>query len=155
VESILQEILKGIPIFSGLEASDYSKIARLAYKRHYRSQEIIFREKHPGAGMYVIQEGMVEIIKGLQSGGRHILVVLGDGDFFGELALLDSEPRSATAVAARPTDIIGIFRPDLMDLVKREPRLGVKILMNMVRFISSRLRKTSLKLLEEGRGLPL
>jgi CRP-like cAMP-binding protein len=150
----LQDVLKKIPIFSGLNPSDYNLVARLSYKRHYRSQEIIFREKHPGAGMYVIQEGMVEIIKGLQSGGRHILIVLGEGDFFGELALLDSEPRSATAVAARATDIIGIFRPDLMDLVKREPKLGVKILTNIVRFIASRLRKTNMKLLEQGRSLP-
>jgi len=154
-EEALFQTIKEVPIFSELTEKEYRKIARIAHIRYFRSNEVIFREGQPGAGMYIIHNGEVEIIKYLPSGENHVLAVLKNGDFFGELALLDEEPRSATAVTATRSEIIGFFRPDFLDFLHRHPRIGVKILININRFVSDRLNNTSQILLEQGKSLPV
>ena len=71
---------------------------------------------------------------------------LKSGDFFGELALLDEEPRSASAVSTQPSTLIGFFRTDLLTLMKRSPELGNKILLNLSRVLGERLRRTNQEL---------
>ena len=90
--------------------------------------------------MYVILDGSVEI-KDPDSGT--IFASLNEGDFFGELALLDEEPRSASAHATQPARLIGFFRTDLLTLIQRSPELGNKILLNLSRVLGERLRKTN------------
>ena len=90
--------------------------------------------------MYVILDGSVEI-KDPDSGT--IFASLNPGDFFGELALLDEEPRSASAHSTQPARLIGFFRTDLLTLIQRSPELGNKILLNLSRVLGERLRKTN------------
>ena len=66
-------------------------------------------------------------------------VLFRSGDFFGELALLNETPRSATAIARQPSVLFGLFRPDLLGLLERDPALGVDLLLRMSRVISERL----------------
>ena len=74
---------------------------------------------------------------------------LGEGEFFGEMALLEDYPRSAQATAVVKTEVLGIFRPDLFDLIERNPRLGSKILMKLSQRLAHRLRRmTDIKLKE-------
>lgn len=93
--------------------------------------------------MYVIEHGKVEIIFRDDAGTEKKLAVLADGDFFGELSLLDESPRSATALAKTESKIIGFFRPDLIDLLSRSPKLGTKILFKLGEVIGTRLRVTN------------
>ena len=97
----------------------------------------------PGLGMYIIVEGSVEIAEENEDGEKKSLAVLPDGAFFGDLALLDEAPRSASAIAVVDCDIIGFFRPDLLDLLYRKPSLGIKILWGLARIIGERLRRTN------------
>jgi CRP-like cAMP-binding protein len=90
--------------------------------------------------MYIIQEGTIEIVYEPTS---DTLAELTDGDFFGELALLNETPRSATAVARTESVLYGLFRPDLLGLVERDPSLGVQILLRMSQVISERLIQTN------------
>ena len=90
--------------------------------------------------MYVILEGEIEI-KDPKSG--NLFANLSSGDFFGELALLDEEPRSASALCNKPTRLIGFFRTDLLTLIQRYPELGNKILLNLARVLGERLRQTN------------
>jgi len=73
---------------------------------------------------------------------------LTDGDFFGELALLDDSPRSASAQCTKDTDVIVLFRQDLFNLIDRSPVLGTKILLEMSKLIGERLKETNRVLLE-------
>ena len=91
-------------------------------------------------------EGEVVIVQEGKDGGRQVLAELTKGDFFGELALLDEEPRSATAKAIESSNLIGFFRTDLLVLIKRYPDLGNKILLNLSRVLGERLRQTNLEL---------
>lgn len=90
--------------------------------------------------MYIIVRGTVDIVCGP---GRHILAELHDGDFFGELALIDESPRSATAVTTMPGELLFFFKPELLDLINRNPKLGGKILFKLAWTIGERLKSTN------------
>jgi CRP-like cAMP-binding protein len=91
-------------------------------------------------GMYIIDSGKVAIVSEPSSIQFTELQV---GDFFGEVALLDEAPRSATALAKGPCRVFGFFQPDLLSLIERDPRLGVKIVLRLARMIGSRLRRAN------------
>jgi len=93
--------------------------------------------------MYIVQEGTVAIYKGSSENEREELAKLANGEFFGELALLDESPRSATAMALEDSKILGLFRPDLLELIDRKPRLGNKLLFNLSLLIGERLKHTN------------
>ena len=135
--------LENIPIFEDLSDKELKDIAHLTHERQYKRDEYIFKKLSPAEGMYVILDGKIEI-KDPDSG--NIFATLHSGDFFGELALLDEEPRSASAIATLPSRLIGFFRTDLLTLIKRYPELGNKILLNLSRILGERLRKTNKEL---------
>ena len=132
--------LERIPIFENLLKKELKNIAQLTHEREYKSNEYIFKKHAPAEGMYVILHGEIEI-KDPKSG--NIFANLHSGDFFGELALLDEEPRSASAICNVPSRLIGFFRTDLLTLINRYPELGNKILLNLSRVLGERLRETN------------
>ena len=105
--------------------------------------EHVFKKLAPAEGMYVIMNGAVEIN---DPDSDITFASLESGDFFGELALLDEEPRSAYALSTQPSTLIGFFRTDLLTLMKRSPELGNKILLNLSRVLGERLRRTNQEL---------
>ena len=129
-------LLKQIPLFTSLDRRELAAIERLLYRREYAVGEDVFRQGAPGAGMYIVERGSVEII--YQPAGQ-VLAQLGEGEFFGEIALLNETPRSATARARTPATLLCIFRPDLLSLVERSPRLGVKVLLSLAQIAGHRL----------------
>jgi CRP/FNR family cyclic AMP-dependent transcriptional regulator len=139
-EDALPRILQKVPIFEGLNSRELSQIERILHTREYHPEEAIFHQGDPGLGMYIIESGTVEI---LSDPGKDLLAELHDGDFFGELALLDESPRTATAVSKARSKMLCFFQPDLFDLLERNPRLGVKVLFRLARTIGERLRKTN------------
>jgi hypothetical protein len=129
-------LLRDIPLFADLSHRELSAIEDILHRREYERDEVLFRQGNPGVGMYIIQEGRIEI---MYEPTQDTLAELEDGDFFGELALLNDTPRSATAVAREPSVLFGLFRPDLLGLFDRSPSLGIQILLRMSRVISERL----------------
>ncbi|MCH8069610.1 MAG: cyclic nucleotide-binding domain-containing protein [Candidatus Marinimicrobia bacterium] len=144
-KEVSQEVLtlKKVPVFEGLEPKELSEIEKLIHHRTYKPDEVVFRRNAPGEGMYIILRGKVDILTESGEGTSSVVASLKEGDFFGDLSLLDKEPRSATALAKDHTTLLGFFRPDLTALLKRKPQLGVKILMNLAAVIGERLRKTN------------
>jgi CRP/FNR family cyclic AMP-dependent transcriptional regulator len=136
-EPRFRDTLKAIPIFADLGKRELAAVERILHKRDYQAGELIFRQEEPGLGMYIIESGRVSIIT---DGAPDEMVELGDGEFFGELPLLDGGTRSATAVAKTHSRIYGFFQPDLFSLIERNPRLGVKIVMSLAAIIGMRLR---------------
>lgn len=135
--------LKQVPIFRDLNNREFHEIEAIIHERTYKNQEFIFKRKAPGEGMYVILSGKVEIFLEDEQGNRNVFAVLGEGNFFGELSLLDDEVRSASAIALDHSVLLGFFRPDLLSLLERNPDLGNKILFGLARIIGERLRKTN------------
>ena len=135
-EESVHSLLRDIPLFDGLSGGELSAIESVLHRREYAPGEVLFHQGNPGVGMYIIQEGTIEIV---YEPTDDVLAELADGDFFGELALLNETPRSATAMARTESVLYGLFRPDLLGLVEREPSLGVQILLRMSQVISERL----------------
>jgi CRP-like cAMP-binding protein len=152
-EDDLEKLLLEVPIFSQLSQRELRQVCSIVHRRHYAPGEYIFTQGDPGLGMYVIERGKVEIIFQDDSGAEKKLALLADGDFFGDLSLLDESPRSATAVAQIDSKIIGFFRPDLVALLSRSPKLGTKILFKLGEVIGTRLRVTNEQLAKSNAEL--
>jgi CRP/FNR family cyclic AMP-dependent transcriptional regulator len=149
-EGDILPVLRTIPIFEGLGFNDLKKIELIVHIRTFMPDEIIFYERQPGAGMYIIKKGLIKLTKTVNE-ERVKISELKDGEFFGEMSLLEDYPRSAEATAVEKTEALGIFRPDLFDLIESNPKLGYKILLRLSKRLASRLRETTeMKLKEIG-----
>ena len=135
-------VLRAVPLFEGLAFRDLKKIELIAHERTFMPGEVVFHERQPGAGMYFINKGRIELIKTINA-ERVKIAELGEGEFFGEMSLIDNYPRSAQATAVVKTELLGIFRPDFFDLIDRNPRLGSKILLKLSERLANRLRRTT------------
>ena len=105
--------------------------------------EVVCREGDPEPSLFVIVSGSVSILKQDAGEQPRLLARLGPGQTIGEMALLDGQPRSATVAAAEDLVLLVLDRRALDRLVDEKPRLGVKLLWKLARFLSQRLRQTS------------
>jgi CRP/FNR family cyclic AMP-dependent transcriptional regulator len=134
------DLLSRVPLFEDLSRRELSSVEQILHRRRYLQNEVIFRQGERGIGMYILEKGVVTLSS---EPVVHQLCELKEGDFFGEVALLDELPRSATAVAKTDCEIFGFFQPDLFGLIKRDSRLGVKIVVRVSRIIGQRLRQSN------------
>jgi CRP-like cAMP-binding protein len=142
----LGEILQNIPIFHELTPKELRILERVVHIRNYRPAETVFLEDEPGAGMYVIRSGRVDIVLKHDTPNPMLLAELESGDFFGEMALLGDSLRSATAVAREQSELIGFFHPDLLEIINLHPVMGSKVTFGLARTLSERLRYTNTQL---------
>ena len=128
------QLLKKVPLFSGFGARHLEAIAKTAKEMDYPSGAAILREgEQSNVGFYLILDGQVEVWKGNQ-----VLSRLGAGQFFGEMALLDDQPRSADVVTTAPTKCLVLTRWDFKGLVKTYPDIALSVMQELAR----RLRDT-------------
>ena len=137
----IAELLGKTYIFGALKPSELRALADLVHIRTYPDGEIVFSEGEPGEGMYIIYKGSVDIIASMGETEQVTLAHLGSDEFFGETTLIDGSPRTATAVAMGPTELVGFFRPDLIGLIENRPKLGAVLLIRIALVLSERLRK--------------
>jgi CRP-like cAMP-binding protein len=138
----LTTLLGRIPLFASLEPAHLEELAGKLTLRKYDPGTRIFMQDDPGSTLFVIRNGQVNISAPSPKGGEAILAVMTDGDFFGELSILDQKPRSATATAMRPTTVFTLERDDFLEVVHTEPYLAI----NALAALSERLRRTNLLL---------
>lgn len=130
--------LRSAPIFEELRTRTIRRLADYAHVRDYRAQETIYYDGDPGIGLYVIAYGRVSMLLEEADGAVHELRVAGPGEIFGELAVLGGSRRMETAQALTDTRVVGIFRPDLLSLVKRHPRSGVEMMSAFTHLLARR-----------------
>jgi len=135
--------LKNVPVFQDLNPKELQKLEQWLHKRTYQPGESVFKRHAPGEGMYIILSGSVEIFLERPDADDKVLATLKEGEFFGEIALLDREERSASARAGIPTVLLVFAQPDLLSLIDQAPILGNKILKNLAKVIGARLRQTN------------
>jgi len=124
--------------FANITEYDLRYIAEIISERHYRKGQVIIEELTQAERFFIIYRGKIEITKRFEGGEQFVLDVRGDGDFFGEMALLDEQPRSATARALDATTVLEISRADFETLLNKAPALAFRIMKEL----SSRLRET-------------
>lgn len=112
----------------GFAAMESEQIAQVAHWRRYRRGEVVFHQGDPGDSLHVIATGRMKVVFSADSGKEAVLAVLGPGDVFGEMALLDGGVRSATVVALEPVRTAMIGRQDFFGLLRRRPALAESLL---------------------------
>jgi CRP/FNR family transcriptional regulator, cyclic AMP receptor protein len=133
-EKYLVEMLRSVPLFSGLKDKQVRAILGSGKQMHYDAGKEIVKEGENGVGFYLIAEGNVEV----RRKGK-VLSKLGKGDFFGEMSLLDKEPRSADVVAVTPVTCFGLTAWSFSGLLRTQPDISINMMLELVR----RLRGTN------------
>jgi CRP/FNR family cyclic AMP-dependent transcriptional regulator len=136
----VEEMLSKIPVFEKLEPKELRQIASIVHHRQYVKDEFVFYQGDPGLGMYVVEKGKVGIVVVGEGGAQKEITEMTNGDFFGEIALLDESPRSASVVVKEDSTLIGFFRPDLFEIIEKTPKTGLKIVVKLAEMIGERLR---------------
>lgn len=126
------------PVFRGLSPRLLGRLAARCFERAYVPGEVVFREGEPGKGLYVILEGSVAVTRG--GNGEHLLRTLGPGECFGELALIDDLPRSATARVTAPARLLILYRSHFEALVEGDRRIALAVMRNLLRLLASYVR---------------
>ena len=127
------QLLAEVPLFQLLSEDERNLLATELDLVRYGAGEIVFVTGDPGDSMYVIRKGEVEVFFKDDTGAKVVLETAGPGDFFGELSLLDSGPRTASAVVTRDVEALRVDRRDLDQLLKLQPGSALELLTSMGR----------------------
>ena len=139
MQSFARNVLLEAPLLRRLPKDDLLALASLARLQAYKPRDVIFHQGDPGDSFHVIVGGRVRIVITAPSGGEQTLALLGRGDCFGELAILDGQPRSASALVVESAILIRISREDLRSWLSSRPQAALALLET----ISLRLRRTN------------
>jgi CRP/FNR family cyclic AMP-dependent transcriptional regulator len=134
-----REFLRSVPLFSRLGEASLDAILRLTRRKRFRKDEVIFHEKEVGDTLFVILHGRVKVAIFGDDGKEVTLSVLAEGDSFGEMSLLDSEPRSATVMAEEDCELLSLQRDDFMRGLEQDPGMSA----SLIQILATRLRKAN------------
>lgn len=143
--------LSRIPIFETLSRREQRKVEQTMRLRICPPDAPIFRAGERDDRFYVVVDGRVEILRSPAGTTPVAPVGLGPGEFFGEMALIDDAPRSASAIPIGTTQLLSLSRSDFMALCERHPRIGIQIIIRLSQVIAERLRQTN-RMLKEAQA---
>ena len=130
-------VLQKVPLFHSLPEAEIAPFGDLMRERSYPKGSVILFEDDPGDALYVVASGQVKVVLIGEDGREVILSVLGEGTFFGEMALLDDEPRSAHVIAMEDSVVLALRREDFRARLRASPEVGIALLKEL----SRRLRR--------------
>lgn len=136
------DVLKRVPLFSDLSEAELARFADVTREREYPKNSVILFEDDPGDALYIVSTGQVKVVLIGEDGREVILSVLGDGDFFGEMSLIDDEPRSAHVIAMKDSQLLVLRRDDFQARLEEQPKIALKLL----RVLVQRLRRADEKI---------
>jgi CRP-like cAMP-binding protein len=145
-DDLVVEMLEKCSLWSGLDTQDLKAIVKVSKQQKFQSGKTIVKKGDEGTGFYLVLDGAVEI----RSDGK-ILSKLGPGQFFGEMSIVDTQPRSADVVVVEPSRVLFLSSWSFKSLISERPRIAVKMLQEFVR----RLRNTDRALSESERATHL
>jgi len=139
-------LLTKVDILNGLSESQLEKVAKLCREKTCNADDIIFRENDTSSELYLIQDGLVEITRSVpEPGTEKSIVTLGKGQIFGEMALVDEGPRSASAhCIADGTRLWVAKRADFISLCEKDTSIGFIVMRNVAADLSFKLRHSHL-----------
>jgi CRP-like cAMP-binding protein len=132
------EIIQKVPLFQGLDKADLIRLAEIATEENFPACYQVFEEVSIGDSMFIVKYGTVAVVKGHEEVSR-----MGEGQHFGEMALVDNDSRSATINAVERTELIQIKRMDLEKLLAKDAALGQRVYHAIAKYLCNRLRHTT------------
>ncbi len=137
-----EDFLRSLPLFAALDQEQIKQVAARIHRREFASGVTLFHQDMPGTMMYMVESGSVRVASIGRTGQELTLNVFGPGEIFGELSILDSEPRSATAITITPTVVWLLAQDDLAKFMNEYPSVNQAI----VQLLVDRVRDTALRL---------
>jgi len=132
------KIIKQIPIFKTLSDSDLNDLAGSLRLKPLKQGQTLFWKGDEGTALYIVKKGTIKIVLPSTEGGEIIVTMFSEGDFLGEMALLDGEPRSADAVAIEPSEVFILSRANFLSFLQS----NVNAIKAILSLLSKRLRRT-------------
>jgi CRP/FNR family transcriptional regulator, cyclic AMP receptor protein len=130
--SMAKEALRGCGLFSSADERTLDALAAALRVRRFRKGETVFHQGDPGDALFIMANGSVKVVLPSDEGAEPAIVaVLGQGEFFGELAILDGAPHSATIVAVEPTETLVLHRDSFLALIDSDPELRRALLASL------------------------
>ena len=129
-EQAIGTLLRSNPVFRGLPPKEIDGLARVTLSESHRPREFIFMEGDPSLWLYLVQAGRVKILKHSRTGKDVVLELLGPGEIFGGVAVLERRPYPASAQAMEATQVIKIPRDALLALLERHPSIVREMALN-------------------------
>lgn len=127
-------LLRGVSIFSDLDPGSLAALERITETRDYPEGSVIVSQEEPGEALFVLVRGRVKVVLYGQSGREVILSIFrAPGDFFGEMSLLDDQPRSATVMAAERSRLLVLSRSGFQEHIAAHPRSALRVLTELCR----------------------
>jgi CRP/FNR family transcriptional regulator len=139
-------LLRHVRVFAGLSEEDLTAIAEVSVSRRFESGEVVFREGDGGDTCYIVRSGLARAVRQHSDGRSITLAHFGAGDIFGELAMFDEEPRSATVDVIDEVEVVAIPGRDMQRLMREYPEIAVKL--NAA--LAQRLRATNERLARQS-----
>jgi CRP/FNR family cyclic AMP-dependent transcriptional regulator len=127
------EILIKVPLFQNLKKRQLQYLARIFIDRQCDAGEVIVPQGRDGYGFFIIAAGSAEAIRERADGTKAVVNTFGSGDFFGELALLDNGPRTASVIATEPTDCLILPRENFLGALRRDGEMAVDIMVELAK----------------------
>ena len=137
------ESLKPLPLFKELTPAELANLASLFFEKVYSKNSTLFVEGMTGEILYVIKKGSVQITKKTASGAEAVLATLRDGEFLGEMSLIDNRPRTATARVAEESSLLVMTNKAFNTMMEKYPQVSLKVLMVFLKIANERLRKAN------------
>ncbi len=138
--------IRDVMLFAGLDDSELEVIASHLKEKNFHKNAYIFYEGDPGDKFYIVDFGMVSITLTIKGIGTEELLYLERPAFFGEMALIDAAPRSASAVCRKDTRLFSLDKEDFEKLIIEDTEIGNKIMLAFIRTFCARIRKSNEKL---------
>jgi len=135
--------LKDCFLFKDLDEKEIEILASLFYEKKLSAGKTVFVEQMPGESLYLIKSGRVKISKLIAEGDEKILVTLNPQDVFGEMAILDGAPRSATARVEDDAVLLSIKKSDYEKLCAAKPKIALTVMRNIIKVFSARIRENN------------
>ncbi|MDK9700356.1 MAG: Crp/Fnr family transcriptional regulator [bacterium] len=146
------ELLRHVPLFRGLTMQDLERIAELMVPKKFKRNNLIIFEDDLGQNLFIIDKGRVKVSGISNEGGEAIFAILGEGDFFGELSIIDGLARSATVTSIEDVELWVLNRNTFLDLIDKYPSMAIELLKEL----AARIRKSDAQIksltLKDARG---
>jgi CRP/FNR family cyclic AMP-dependent transcriptional regulator len=137
-----KDVLSQVYLFRELAPHEMERVLSISKEKKVKKNEIVFREGDIGDAFYLIVTGRVRISTLVPGVGEEALTILGEGEYFGEMALIDDAPRSASAIANDDGMLLYIGKDDFRKLLEQQTDIAYKLLWVFTKTLSARLRKT-------------
>jgi CRP-like cAMP-binding protein len=139
--STITRILKQIPLMAELNEEDHKAIISRITMEYYPKDYVVFREGDAGGSFYIIKKGLLRVYHAGHDGDDDTEVaMLGDNDFFGEMALISDKPRNATTTTVEETEVFKLRKDDFIELVSNNPEMASRISSEFLKRLKTNLR---------------